>query len=90
MFVTRELRPHLHAERFEIAHRARRQLVVERGQDARPRFDQDHARLARIDAAKIARQRVAAHLADRTRELHAGRPAADHDEREMTPARIDV
>ena len=89
-FVTRAVRPDLHAERFEIAHRASRELLVERRQDARPGFDQDHARLARIDAAKIARQRVAAHLADRARELHARRSAADDDEREMAPSRVEV
>ena len=88
--MTRELRPHLHAQRFEIAHRARGQLVVERWQDARTRLDQDHARLPRIDAAEIARQRVAAHLADRTGQLHAGRAAADDDEREMATTRLDA
>ncbi len=84
------IRPDLHAERFEIAHRAGRELRVERGQDARTGFDQNHARLPRIDAAEIPGERVAAHLADRTRQFHAGRSAADDDEREMTPPRVDV
>ena len=79
--VTRR-RPHLHAERFEIAHGAAASSVEAR-QDARPRLDQDHARLPRVDAAEVPRQREATHLADRAGQLHAGRAAADDHECQM-------
>ena len=49
---------------------------------ARPGFDQQHARLARIDVAEVVAQRVPRDLGQRARELDARGPAADHRERE--------
>ena len=43
---------------------------------------QHHARIARIDAAEFAAQRVARDLGERAGELDAGRAAADDDEGE--------
>src|SRR5690606_26883331 len=63
---------------------------VERRENARARFDEDHARLSRIDAVEVARQRVAAHFTDRTRELDPGRPSTHDDEREQPAPRIPV
>ena len=40
----RARRPHLHAERLEVAHGAARERLGEARQDARPGLDQDHAR----------------------------------------------
>ena len=75
--------PDLDAEALEIAHGAARERLAEGGQDARPGLDQDDARELGIDLAEVAREREAAHLADRARELDARRPAAHDHEREQ-------
>ena len=63
---------------------------VEARQDARPGFDQDHARQLRVDAPEVARQREPAHLADRAGELDAGRAAADDHERQPLLAQLGI
>ena len=64
---------------------ARLRVVGERlrkaRQQPRPGFDQEDARLPRIDVPEVARQRMPGELGDRARHLDAGRPAADHDDR---------
>jgi hypothetical protein len=51
-------------------------------QDARGALDQDDARRAGIDAAKLGAERPAQHLGDRTRHLAAGGAGADEHEGE--------
>jgi len=65
---------------------------VQRGQHARPRLDEEHARHARIDQAVVARDHIHGQLLDGAGELDAGRPGADDDEGEVrgTLGRIDL
>ena len=53
-------------------------------------LEQEHARLARIDAAEVARQRVEGDLADGAGELDAGGAAADDDEGEPLALHLGV
>ena len=48
-----------------------------------PGFDEQDARLARIDGAEVPRQRVARQVGDRPRQFDAGRAAADDHESEQ-------
>ena len=66
--------PDLDAERLELELRLRRQLLGVRGQHARAALEQDDARRARVDAAEVARERVARDLGERAGHLDAGRP----------------
>src|SRR5262245_54741865 len=92
MFVTRAL---VHTctpsdSRSRIARAASRELRVEPRQNARASLDKHHARLTRIDAAKISLQRVPAHLADRAGQLDSGRSTTDDHEREVPATRFDI
>src|SRR6185437_752803 len=58
----------------------RRQPVGKAREKARPGFEQDDARLLRVDMPEIARQRLVRELGDGSGELDSGRAAADHDE----------
>ena len=60
------------------------------GEELGTGLDQDHPRVARVDVAKIARQREAGDLGDRARHLDSGRSAADDDEghQRLAPGRI--
>ena len=56
-----------------------------RRQHPRPGFDQQHARVPRIDAAELVRQRVARDFGQRARQFDAGRAAADDGESQPAP-----
>ena len=71
---------HLDVQPLELLARALREPRHEGGEHALPAFQQHHARLPRIDAAELARQRVLRHLRQGARHLDAGRPGADDDE----------
>ena len=81
MWTTSRPRPDLHAEPLELSLRGPRSIGRIRRQDPVHRLDQDDPRLARPDRPEIAPQRVVRDLAEGAGQLHAGRPAADHDER---------
>ena len=66
------------------------QILGEAWQDARTRFDQHDARLARVDAAKIVGQRFTREFGDRAGELDPGRAAADDDEGQLRRAQRSV
>ena len=78
---------HFDAERLELPARLGRQRLGEGRQHAWAGFDQQYARLARIDAAELARQRVPRDLGERAGELDARRSRADHGERQAGVAR---
>src|SRR3954462_13932083 len=64
---------------------------MERREHAVGRLDEQHARVARVDRAEVAPQRVAGQLGDLAGHLDPGRPGADHDERQPgTAARLIV
>ena len=71
---------HLHAELRQLLSGLVAQHLGIGGEQMRRALEQEHARLARIDAAEVARQRVEGDLADGAGELDAGGAAADDDE----------
>ena len=58
------------------------QAFVEGRKQARPGFDEQDARRARVDVAEIPGECVPRYLRQRARHLHARGPAADHREGE--------
>ena len=73
---------HFDTEALELLARLVSQLFGEGGQHARPGLDEQDARLARIDVAKVAGQRVPRDFRERAREFRARGSGADHGERE--------
>ena len=63
-----------------------RQMLWKRRQQPRPGFNENCARLARIDAAKIVAQGSPRHFGDCASHLHPGSAAADNDESEKPRA----
>ena len=80
----------LDAERLQPLDRPACQRLVERSQRARPRLDQDDARIGGVDAAEVALQRDACHLGHRCGKLDAGRAGADQHERHRATALGDI
>ena len=75
-------RAHVDAQANQLFSRLLRELAgVRRKHPGRP-FEQDDLRVRRIDAPKIARQRVLRDLAERPRQLDARGPRAHDDERQ--------
>ncbi len=74
---------HLHAAPGELIGGASRKLRHVAAQHPVAGIDQDDPGLARINGAEIAAERFAGDLAERSRQLHAGRAAADNDEGEQ-------
>ena len=66
----------------ELARPALGEPVAEGGEDLVAAVEQEHADLLRVEAAEVAVERAARELGDLTRDLDAGRPAADRDERQ--------
>ena len=79
----RSVQPDLDAEFLKRTFRVVRETVGIAVQDLWPRFDEQHARLARIDRAEVPRQRVARQVGDRPGQFDAGRTAADDHEGEQ-------
>ena len=52
-------------------------------QHRRPRVEQDHPRLCRVDMAECAFQRLGGQLGDLARQLHPGRTRTDDGERQQ-------
>ena len=80
----------LGAEPLQRAGGIVRELRREGRQHPRPRLDQDHPRLAGVDVAELARQRLLGQLGDDAGELHAGRTAADDAEGHQRPAILGI
>jgi hypothetical protein len=70
----------LDPEPLQVIQRAPREALWKRSEEAIARLDQQHPRVARVDMAKIARQREASDLGDGARHLDPGGPAADDHE----------
>ncbi len=60
------------------------------GKDAVAGLDQHHARLARVDVAELAAQRVAREFGNGAGQFHAGRPAADDRQRQQRLALLRI
>ena len=83
----RRVRPDLYAEPGERPLGLDREVLGKGGEDPRAGLDEEHPRLARIDAAEVPPHHLARDLADRARKLDAGRPAAhDHERHQLPPA----
>ena len=63
-----------------------REILRERRQHARPALEQNHARLIGVDVPELAGQRSTRDQWQHPGELHAGRSAANHDERQQSLA----
>ena len=76
--------PHPHVQLDAFAREHLGDVVVrgrgERAEQDRSRFDEVHARGRDREVAVLDRHGVPDHVPERAGELHAGRPAADHDE----------
>ncbi len=81
---------HLDTQSCQRARRRLRQPRRKAGQDAIQPFDEENRRLGRVEAAELAGQGVAGQIAQRPRQLHAGRPAADDDEGQQGAAAVGV
>ena len=75
---------------FQRALRIGREIVGKARQHARACLDQHDARLARIDMAEVARQRVLCEIGDGAGEFDAGRAGADDDEGEQRRAPLRI
>src|SRR5262249_45629766 len=75
--------PTLDAEAFELLDRPGLQIGGIGGKDVGPAFEEEDLGARRIDAAKIALERVLGQLGNRARKLDAGRTGTDHDERQQ-------
>ena len=73
---------HLDTEALQLPARLVRQRFGEGGQHAWPGLDEQDARLARIDVAKVAGQRMPRDFRERAREFRARGSGADHGERQ--------
>src|SRR5262249_48008138 len=78
--------PHVYGQTLELPARLRRERVRVSGEQPRAAFDQDDARLRRVDAVEVARQGEARDLGERSGHLHARRTPADDHEREPRAA----
>ncbi len=78
--------PHFDTQAFKRPVRIRRQVGCECRQEPRTGFDQQHARLAGIDAAKFSDQILIHQLDDGARQFHTGRTAANDYKREQCGA----
>src|SRR5205814_8322991 len=63
-------RAHFHAKSDKLFHRARGQILRKGSQQTRLRFDENHARLRRVDMSKILRERITRDLCDRPGHFH--------------------
>ena len=77
--------PDLDSDLLEGPLRSLRERLGEGAQDARAAFDQDDARLGRIDETEVASDGLPGDLRERARQLDARGAAADHDEGEQGP-----
>src|SRR5439155_18449305 len=82
--------PHVDAEPLERLARGITQPSRKRRKKVTAAFDEDDARRFRPNAAEILDERVPRDFGERSRELDAGRPAADDDEGEKAALRLDV
>ena len=86
MSVTGLPSQHLDTERLQLLQRTLGGRRLERRQQPRPGFDENHPRAARVGHAEVARDHVDRQLLDRAGQLHAGGAAADDDERQVRRA----
>ena len=63
-------RAHFYAKSDKLFHRARGQILRKDSQQTRLRFDENHARLRRVDMSKILRERITRDLCDRPGHFH--------------------
>jgi hypothetical protein len=59
------------------------EVGAHRREHRRPRVEQDHPRLRRVDTAELAFQRLGGQLGDLARQLHPGRTRTDDGERQQ-------
>lgn len=78
--------PHFNAELFKAALGRRGEGRIEGGKHARPGFDQDDARLGRIDVSEIPGKRLFCQLGNRAGHFNAGRSCPYDDEVEQPTA----
>ena len=77
-----------HAELLQLAPRRRRSAGRIARQDPVHRLDEDDPGVGWVDRPEVAPERVVRDLAERAWQLHAGRPAADDDERHPLAAAL--
>src|SRR5207253_4154007 len=78
--------PYLNAKLLEIPHCPRGLRFGKSRENAWPGLDQNDSCGFRVDGSEVFRERLTAHLADRARELNAGRSTANNDEAQILPA----
>ena len=83
-------RADVHAQPFERRARGEPQPLGKRAENMRTALEQHDARGLRMDAAEVVAQRLPRDFGERAREFHAGRPAADDDERQQAPLRLRI
>ena len=72
----------LDADVSQVPHRPLSERLGKGAEDGRRSVEQHDPRLGRIDAPEVAAQRMARQLRELPRELDAGRPCTDDDERQ--------